>query len=255
MASVRASRSSARAGGRVDAAAAGETASPARGAAMRARAPRTGRRRRSTGGGGPSRGPGARPRCPRAAKPRRPSRAIATAAMGPGSAPGDARSLVATSSIATSSVPVATSATRAWAAPPQRGEEHGAARRGGARGQVRPLAAGVPPPALAAQRCSPLELALMRSRTGSSSPAAIAACTAHPGSLSWRQSENRQPAASACTSAKAAATPTGSAPMRGRRRPGVSISRPPPSGSSNSARCDVAWRPRSSKARISAVAW
>jgi hypothetical protein len=52
-------------------------------------------------------------------------------------------------------------------------------------------------------------------------PPRLSARAAQPGSVSGRQSENRQPAASSSTSAKVAATPAGSTPMRGRRRPGV----------------------------------
>ena len=161
---------------------------------------------------------------PAATNARRPSRAMATARDGPGSAGRATTRSVVTSSSATSFVPVASSATRAWAGAAPSSATRTAMAERAAHGKR--FALGGPCPTArgaAAQRCSPSSLRWWRSRAGSSSPAAIAARTAQPGSVSWRQSENRQPAASSSTSAKAAATPAGSALMRGRRRPGVSI--------------------------------
>ena len=139
----------------------------------------------------------------------------------------------------------------------QQREEDGQGERCGARperfalGGACPTVRGRPPSAARLRACADA-----RSRAGSSSPAAIAACTAQPGSVSWRQSENRQPAASASTSAKAAATPTGSALMRGRRRPGVSISSPLAMRGARTARGATSCGARGRRsARISAVAW
>ena len=72
--------------------------------------------------------------------------------------------------------------------------------------------------------------------------------TAQPGSLSWRQSLNRQPAARSSTSAKVAATASRSAHSPTARSPGESMSTPPP-GTRCASRSWWWWRPLASPAR------
>src|SRR4051794_12842367 len=98
---------------------------------------------------------------PAAANARRPSRVIATARDGPGSAGRATTMLVVTSSSATSFVPVASSATRAWAHAAPRSATRAAmasARRTG-RGSL--LAAPVLPPAPGGPALLALQLALV----------------------------------------------------------------------------------------------
>ena len=113
----------------------------------------------------------------------------------------------------------------------------GAACRAGARGARAPAAASCSSPS---------------ARTASV-PSSIAACTAHPGSVRWAQSEKRHWAASSSTSENVSAIPSDDSQSCSSRIPGVS-STSPPSGSSTSWRWVVVWRPSPSSSRISWVA-
>ncbi len=91
------------------------------------------------------------------------------------------------------------------------------------------------------------------SRRSGSSPAATAAMTAQPGSLSCAQSVNRQCPASSATSAKARSRPSSTSCRPIERRPGVSMTIPPP-GRGSSSRWTVVCRPRPSDSRTAPVA-
>ena len=125
----------------------------------------------------------------------------------------------------------------------------GSVHRTACRRSCRGLAAlprAPPPPRRADRGCA--------SRTGSRSPAAIAAWTAQPGSWSCLQSRNRQLSIRSNTSAKARSMPLPDSHRLSARTPGVSISQPSP-GSGTSSAATVVWRPRWSPSRTAEVAW
>ena len=115
------------------------------------------------------------------------------------------------------------------------------------RSRARRAASPGPPWRSSAQRASRWSLRIDSRRAGSRSPRDP--LTAQPGSIGVVQSAKRQCAASATMSVNASSIPSALA-IAWSRSPGVSMSSAPV-GRTNSSRCVVAWRPRSSPARIS----